>query len=220
MKKHLLQLLTVVSLLTVGLAACARPAKKIEEQTEFTDAPSVIDYLKDQNEIFVRDEQNSGDLSEAKRRDTAKNGQKPYAVIVTCSDSRVPAEHIFNAGIGELFVIRTAGNVIGDHALGSVEYGMEHLGCKLVVVLGHTHCGAVDAALKGGAHGAIASITDEINSCVPSGCDAREAEILNVKNSISRIMASDIIKEMTADGTFRVVGAIYDIESGKVRFLD
>lgn len=219
MRKHFL-LLLAASLLTLGLAGCAKPGAKKEEPADFANAQSVMNYLKNQNDVFVQDEQNSGDLSGTKRADTAKNGQHPYAVIVTCSDSRVPAEHIFNAGIGELFVIRTAGNVIGDHALGSVEYGMEHLGCKLVVVLGHTHCGAVDAALKGGAHGAIASITDEINSCLPSGCDAREAEILNVKNSISRIMASDIIKEMTADGTFRVVGAIYDIESGKVSFLD
>lgn len=213
-------LLTLSLLFAVGFAGCTSAKNNKNEPAAFTDAQSVMDYLEKQNNVFVQEEQNSGDISGAKRKDTAKNGQNPYAVIVTCSDSRVPAEHIFNAGIGELFVIRTAGNVIGDHALGSVEYGMEHLGCKLVVVLGHTHCGAVDAALKGGAHGAIASITDEINSCVPSGCDAREAEILNVKNSISRIMASDIIKEMTADGTFRVVGAIYDIESGKVSFLD
>ena len=159
-------------------------------------------------------------LSESKRKDTTENGQHPYAVVVTCSDSRVPAEHIFNAGIGELFVIRTAGNVIGDHALGSVEYGVEHLGAKLVVVLGHTHCGAVDAALNGGAHGHIATITDEISACLPAKCDPREAEKLNVENSISRIMASEIISEFIENGTARVVGAIYDIESGTVNFCD
>ena len=112
----------------------------------------------------------------SKREDTSENGQHPYAVIVTCSDSRVPAEHIFNAGIVELFFIRTAGNVIGDYALGSVEYGAEYLGTKLIVVLGHTNCGAVDAALHGGAHGAIATITDEISACLPVDCDPRAAE--------------------------------------------
>ena len=194
--------------------------KKKEVPNELADAQSVMEYLKQQNEIYVKTGKNSGDLSESKREDTTENGQHPYAVIVTCSDSRVPAEHIFNAGIGELFVIRTAGNVIGDHALGSVEYGMEHLGAKLVVVLGHTNCGAVDAALNGGAHGAIATITDEINACLPEQCDPRKAEELNVENSISRIMASEIIEEITESGTSRVVGAIYDIESGTVKFFE
>lgn len=149
MKKCMLLLLAL--LLTVGTFGCAKTDEKKEVPNEFADAQSVMEYLKQQNEIYVKTGKNSGDLSESKREDTTENGQHPYAVIVTCSDSRVPAEHIFNAGIGELFVIRTAGNVIGDHALGSVEYGMEHLGAKLVVVLGHTNCGAVDAALNGGA---------------------------------------------------------------------
>jgi carbonic anhydrase len=199
---------------------CAGSDKAKEQPDEFADAQSVMAYLEQQNEIYVKTGKNGGDLSESKRKDTAENGQHPYAVIVTCSDSRVPAEHIFNAGIGELFVIRTAGNVIGDHALGSVEYGMEHLGAKLVVVLGHTNCGAVDAALNGGAHGAIATITDEISACIPAQCDPREAEKLNVENSISRIMNSEIITEVTHTGTSRVVGAIYDIESGTVEFFE
>jgi carbonic anhydrase len=110
--------------------------------------------------------------------------------------------------------------VIGDHALGSVEYGMEHLGAKLVVVLGHTHCGAVDAALNGGAHGYIATITDEISACLPAQCDPREAEKLNVENSISCMMASEIVTELTETGEARIVGAIYDIESGTIEFLD
>ena len=97
---------------------------------------------------------------------------------------------------------------------------MEHLGAKLVVFLGHTHCGAVDAALNGGAHGAIAAITDEISACLPAACDPREAEVLNVENSISRIMDSEIIAELTHEGETRVVGAIYNIESGAVEFFD
>lgn len=158
-------------------------------------------------------------VSEAKRKDTAENGQHPYAVVITCSDSRVPAELIFNAGIGELFVIRTAGNVIGEFELGSVEYGAEHLHVPLVVVLGHTHCGAVAASLEGEAHGNIAHIVEEILSCLPENCEAAEAEILNVKNSIKRIRESEIMQELEADGKTSVVGAIYDIVSGKVEFL-
>ena len=218
MKKYILLLL--VLFLAVGTFGCAGSVEKKDVPKEFADAQSVLTYLKQQNELYVQTGKNAGDLSKSKREDTTENGQHPYAVIVTCSDSRVPAEHIFNAGIGELFVIRTAGNVIGDHALGSVEYGVEHLGAKLVVVLGHTNCGAVDAALKGGAHGAIATITDEISACLPEQCDPREAEKRNVENTISRIMASEIITEITQAGTSRVVGAIYDIESGTVEFFE
>ena len=217
--RKFMSLLLALSL-TVGTFGCAGTSKEKYLPNEFADAQSVLTYLEQQNEIYVQTGKNDGDLSKSKRKDTTENGQHPYAVIVTCSDSRVPAEHIFNAGIGEVFVIRTAGNVIGDHALGSVEYGMEHLGAKLVVVLGHTNCGAVDAALNGGAHGAIATITDEISACLPAQCDPREAEKLNVENSISRIMASEIITEIIHTGTSRVVGAIYDIESGKVEFFD
>ena len=218
MKKCLSLLLAL--LLVFVTCGCAKNVEKKEVPNEFADAQSVLAYLKQQNELYVQTGKNTGDLSKSKREDTTENGQHPYAVIVTCSDSRVPAEHIFNAGIGELFVIRTAGNVIGDHALGSVEYGMEHLGAKLIVVLGHTNCGAVDAALNGGAHGAIATITDEISACLPAQCDPREAEKQNVENSISRIMASEIITEITQTGTSRVVGAIYDIETGTVEFFE
>ena len=93
---------------------------------------------------------------------TWTKGQSPYAIIVTCSDSRVIPENIFSAGIGELFVIRLAGNIIDDHQLGSIEYAAGHLGCRLVVVLGHTHCGAVDAAINSEPAGYIRCITDEI----------------------------------------------------------
>ena len=218
MKKYISLLLA--ALFAVGTVGCAKTYETKVQPGEFADAQSVQAYLEEQNEFYVQTGRNGGDLSKEKREDTTENGQHPYAVIVTCSDSRVPAEHIFNAGIGELFVIRTAGNVIGDHALGSVEYGMEHLGAKLVVVLGHTNCGAVDAALNGGAHGYIETITDEISACVPKGCDPREAEKLNVENSISRILSSEMVQELTESGDFLVVGAIYDIESGKVEFFN
>lgn len=211
----------LISALLVSVLVSCSTAQPKEVPSDFADAQSVIEYLEAQNRLFVQTGKNNGDISKGKLKDTAENGQKPYAVIITCSDSRVPAEHVFNAGVGELFVIRTAGNVIGDHALGSVEYGVEHLGAKLVVVLGHTNCGAVDAALSGGAHGHIKTITDEIISCLPStSCSAQEAEILNVQNSISRIMASEIVREMAENGKTLVVGAIYDIESGEVVFLD
>ncbi len=183
-------------------------------------AEEVITYLSNKNDEYVSDEKNNGDISDSVRKDTTENGQHPKAVVITCSDSRVPPEHIFGAGIGDLFVIRTAGNVIGEYELGSVEYGAEHLGCKAILVLGHTNCGAVDATLSGGGHGAVKAITDEIAQGLTEGCNAREAEILNVENSISRIMESELMQELVSDSGVAVVGAIYDIETGKVNFLD
>lgn len=205
----------------LAMALLVLPSCSGSEKRPALDTPAdVRAYLLEGNRAYVKSEKNTGNISSERRADTAENGQKPYAVVVTCSDSRVPAEHIFQAGIGDLFVIRTAGNVIGEFELGSVEYGAEHLGTPLVVVLGHTQCGAVDAALSGGAHGAIASITDEINACVPAGTDAREAEILNVQNSISRILESEAMAGLVKEGKVAVVGAVYDIVSGEVRFLD
>ena len=177
-------------------------------------------FLLENNKQYVESGKNIGDISAEKRQDTTDNGQHPYATVITCSDSRVPAEHVFNAGIGELFVIRTAGNVIGDYELGSVEYGAEHLGTPLVVVMGHTNCGAVAATLEGGAHGNIAHITDEIASSLTDEVDATEAEILNVKNSIERIKASEEMTHLIEEGKVEVVGAIYDIATGSVTFLE
>ncbi len=188
-------------------------------ETALTTPQAVIDHLLHENATYAAASANTGDVSLQKRQDTALNGQFPYAVIVTCSDSRVPAEHIFDAGIGELFVIRTAGNVIGEYELGSVEYGAEHLHAPLVLVLGHTQCGAVDAALNGGAHGFIAKITDEIRRHLPEGCTAREAEVANVRHSIERIMESEMMQRLVASGTVAVRGAIYDIATGTVALL-
>ena len=206
MKKTIVVLLAALMLLS-GFA-CALTADE------------ALTRLIEGNEAYLNAAANPGDISAAVRADTAENGQHPYAVIITCSDSRVPAEHIFSAGIGELFVIRTAGNVIGEFELGSVEYGAEHLLAPVVLVLGHTNCGAVDAAISGGAHGSIKAITDEIAACIPEAADARAAEIANVENSIARIRESEIMAELEASGAVSIIGAIYDIASGEVRFLD
>ena len=114
------------------------------------------------NLIYLYADNGSGDISRRIRMSTWAKGQSPYAIIVTCSDSRGIPENIFSAGIGEQFVLRLAGNVIDDHQLGSLEYAAGHLGCRLVVVLGHTHCGAVDAAIHHESSGFIRFISDEI----------------------------------------------------------
>lgn len=179
-----------------------------------------IDILLGKNAEYTATDANAGDVSSARRADTADNGQHPYAVVITCSDSRVAPEHVFSAGVGELFVIRTVGNIVGEYELGSIEYGADHLGAKVVVVLGHTHCGAIETALSGGAHGHTKSIIDAIAAGLPAGCDAREAEIINVKNCIETIKTSEIISELCEAGKIAVVGAVYDIKTGGVKFLD
>lgn len=206
--------------MTVGMVFCVSCGKTETASLPVSTPEEVKTVLIAGNEEYVANSSNKGDISKERREDTATNGQFPYATIITCSDSRVPAEHIFNAGIGDLFVIRTAGNVIGDYELGSVEYGAEHLNTKLVVVMGHTGCGAVQATLEGGGHGNVQAITDEIASCLTPDCSATEAEILNVKNSINKINSSEAIQELTKEGLVEVVGAIYDISTGTVTFLD
>lgn len=162
------------------------------------------------------------------RNDLVVNGQHPYAIVITCSDSRVPAELIFNAGLGEIFVIRTAGNVVSDFEIGSVEYGAEHLGSPLVFVLGHTNCGAVTAATEGGeAGGSIQAIVNEI---APSVAKARETATedhllekaieLNVSNSINKIRQSHIMQELEEEGKVAVIGGVYDISTGTVKILE
>lgn len=149
----------------------------------------------------------------------SKNGQKPYAVIITCSDSRVIPEAIFSAGIGDLFVIRVAGNVIDSHQLGSIEYAAEHLGTNLIVVLGHDHCGAVDAALHHQNSGYIKYITDEIQKAIGSEKDEFQACCLNVKHSCQMIESSLKIQEDEKKHGLKVLGAVYHLETGRVEFL-
>ena len=108
----------------------------------------VLERLKKGNEIYVENNTNAGDVSLEIRKQTANHGQHPYAIVITCSDSRVIPDAIFSAGIGELFVIRVAGNVLDNHQLGSIEYAFSHLDANVIVMLGHTKCGAIGAAQR------------------------------------------------------------------------
>ncbi len=150
------------------------------------------------------------------RIETARNGQHPYAVVISCSDSRVIPEAIFHAGIGELFVIRVAGNVLGTHALGSIAYAVEHLGCKEIVVLGHTGCGAVSAALSHESEGLIAELISDIRSAIGDETDPLQACEKNVRHWANHIrqVFSDQIKQ-----DINVRGAVYELESGDVRWV-
>ena len=111
---------------------------------------ALVERMIEGNSRYLTSIHSAGDVSPAMRLKTASEGQSPYAIVICCSDSRVLPESIFSAGIGELFVIRVAGNVLDRHQLGSIEYAAEHLGCKLILVLGHTGCGAVYDIRSGG----------------------------------------------------------------------
>jgi carbonic anhydrase len=159
-------------------------------------------------------------------------GQQPYATILGCSDSRVPPELIFDAGFGELFVIRVAGNVLGPSILGTLQYAAAHLKTPLFVVLGHDHCGAVHAAINSKFHGArhksrievllenILPALEELDGSQPPESLIQSAVEANVRHTIRKLLETPEAKMQLADGKMMLVGAIYDIESGAVRFLD
>jgi carbonic anhydrase len=160
------------------------------------------------------------------RRIEVSKGQHPKAVIVGCSDSRIPPEIVFDQGLGDLFVIRVAGNILDDVGMGSIEYAVDHLGVEVVVVLGHGKCGAVSATVGGGeAHGHIGSI---VRAITPALIKAKELEgdltdntiRANVNLVTDRIRSSQpILAKKSEEGKVKIVGAYYDIESGKVEFI-
>lgn len=159
-----------------------------------------------------------------------EKGQHPFAVIVSCSDSRVPPELVFDQGLGDLFVIRTAGNLMGDFELGSIEYAVEHLGVQLVVVMGHEECGAIKAFLESDEHeaeGHICHIVEAIReeseaqaTLATVGKKTDPAVRANIRHGVTQIAHSaPILAEKVHNNKLRVVGAIYSIDNGKVEFL-
>ena len=155
----------------------------------------------------------------SRREETAQNGQHPYAIVICCSDSRVIPEQIFGADIGDLFVIRVAGNVLDRHQLGSIEYAAMHLHCGHIIVLGHTGCGAVAAALSGHCEGYIRYIADEILLAAGDERDENVVGRLNVLHAVERIRQAFREHPEIPTEKLDVRGAIYDIESGEVEWL-
>ncbi len=169
---------------------------------------------------------------DAKRlAETAENGQHPFATVITCSDSRVPVEVLFDQGVGDVFVIRVAGNVCDTDEVGSIEYGVDHLETPLFVVLGHTHCGAVTAVTtEAELHGSIPPLVDNITPAVKKAALANphlakdelvpEAIKANCWQSIEDLFkASPATRDRVKAGTLKVVAAIYNIRTGKVGWL-
>jgi carbonic anhydrase len=160
------------------------------------------------------------------RRRQLVTGQHPHAEILSCSDSRVPPEIVFDQGLGDLFIVRVAGNVASDTELGSLEYGAEHLHVPLIVVLGHESCGAVTAAVQGGPpEGHIAALIDLIKPAVEktrglSGDPVANAVRMNVEMVVKQLRSSTpLLSELVAQHKVRIVGAVYSIETGSVTWL-
>ena len=190
-----------------------------------------MERLREGNRRFVAGVSNIDEALISARRAALVGGQNPFAVILACSDSRVPVELIFDQGLGDLFVIRVAGNIVAPSQIGSVEFAAAQLGTKLVVVLGHSNCGAVQATLKELGQDQqqrspnLRSIVDRIRPAVESlvGDDVSlgAAVAANVRQSVSQLQhGSQILEQLVETGELTIIGAEYSIESGEVTFLD
>ena len=182
-------------------------------------AAEAIERLKDGNRIYVEALDHERDLSPERIEELFEKGQKPFATIITCSDSRVVPEHIFMAGLGELFVIRVAGNVVGSLEAASAFYACEHLHTKLLLVLGHTHCGAIKAALDG-ERGPVAPLTERISEAIGEAHDPYEASVLNTRAAMEALASDPAIAKLIGEDGLEVKGAIYHTHCGVVDFLD
>ncbi len=194
-------------------------------------AEEALQRLKDGNERFLRGEAHLPGLTRETLTELTQ-GQHPFATILGCSDSRVPPEWIFDAGLGELFVVRVAGNVLSPEVAGSLQYAGVHLQTPLMVVLGHQGCGAVQAALEMKhkhvrQHSRIQLLVDNIlpalaglDPDLPPAAQLAQAVERNVRWTLRAIIESPEGQARVAEGRVKYVGAIYEIQTGRVRFLE
>jgi carbonic anhydrase len=204
----------------------AGPSGHGEPATAVSAADSLA-RLKAGNRRFVANRLRHPRQTAGRRAELATH-QHPFAVVLGCSDSRTPPEVIFDQGLGDLFVVRVAGNVVNDETLGSIEYAVEHLGAKLIVVLGHKRCGAVKAAreavaARAPAPGHLQSLVEAIRPAVEAtaGADVEATVKVNVRNVAQAIRDSaPVLKPLVAAHTVAVVGAYYDLDTGVVTFAE
>ena len=194
-------------------------------------AEEALARLKAGNARFVSGQARFPTVQKEVLADLAK-GQQPYATVLGCSDSRVPPELVFDAGFGELFVVRVAGNVLGPSIAGTLQYAGTHLHTPLFVVLGHEGCGAVQAAVAEKFHGArhrsrislllknIAPALDTLDRTLPPAALLSAAVEANVRWTIRQVLETPEARARAARGDIKLVGAVYELDSGRVRFLD
>jgi carbonic anhydrase len=204
------------------------------KETQDLMTPSLaLDALKDGNDRFLKGNQVTRNLNA--QVDETSGGQFPFATVLHCIDSRVSAEHVFDQGIGDLFSIRIAGNFVNEDILGSMEFACKLAGTKVLVVLGHTACGAIKGACDHARLGNLTALINKLEPAVEAVDSPVEADLRNSSNidfvnavaaknvlmTIDNIRSqSPILKEMEADGTIQIVGGMYDIATGNVNFYE
>jgi len=188
-------------------------------------ADAVIAELKAGNAHFLAKKFEHPHQTSARQKELA-SGQHPHCAILTCADSRVPPEILFDQGLGDMFDVRVAGNIAGDAETASIEYAAEHLHVPLVVVMGHTQCGAVTAALEGGElPGKLPSLIAALRPAVDQSAHEPGDRVANaVRDNVVHVVnqlraARPVLSELTAAGKLRIVGAVYSLETGKVEWL-
>lgn len=171
------------------------------------------------NKRFMEHKQKHPNQSRERIKEVTQ-GQKPFAAILGCADSRVAPEIIFDQGLGDIFVVRNAGNVVTPEEIGSLEFGALELGINTIIILGHQKCGAVKATLEGNAvPGKIGSIIDAIKPAIKGDPTWDEAVIANVKLEIKRLKSSPVISKLITDKKLNVVGGFYELETGEVKII-
>ncbi len=201
-----------------------------ETQSEMSPAEAV-QMLKDGNARFVNESMVNRDL--LSQVEQTGDGQYPFAAVVSCIDSRIPTEIVFDQGVGDIFNARIAGNFVNQDILGSLEFATKVAGSKTIVVMGHTHCGAVKGAADDVQLGNLTAMLDHIEPAINAVTDIQEnrnssneefvqkVSDKNVELTIEKIKSdSDVIREMFENGEISIVGAMYDVESGKVTFME
>lgn len=196
-----------------------------QEEKKRPTAEEALNILKAGNKRFVSGKLLHPNHCEESRQNLA-TGQEPIATVLSCADSRVPPVDIFDQGLGDIFVVRVAGNIIGDHSLGSIEYAVKHLHTPLVIVMGHSCCGAISAVASGAAlEGHIATLGPAIQTAIKSVEETEGNLITNASQELAKQISKKIadsepiISDLVKEGKVKVVPAFYELESGKVLFL-
>jgi carbonic anhydrase len=236
MKKLMIALLLILVSMAAGIAQAVSGSPSISPD-------EALQKLMEGNKQYVANKLTINSRSDTSSRMALANSQHPYAIILSCSDSRIPPEIIFNKGLGEIFVVRVAGNVADPVILGSIEYAAEHLGSPLIMVLGHERCGAVKAAVEtiGKSTGsknidAIVKTIDNSLTTATNDCKACKGDMKCAENKTSEFvecladanakrvaadltMQSTILKHLVAEKQIKIVAAKYDLDDGLVTVL-
>ena len=185
-------------------------------------ANQIQERLKEGNKRYVSDLENPS--SDKELRGSLTGGQQPFAIVLSCADSRVVPEMIFDCNIGELFVVRVAGNIANKSSIASIEYAVAHLNCKMILVLGHESCGAVTAAVNGGDNGPnLNHLTDHIANAVHAGQGKELADVIKINaadNAKALAYNSQIIGDAVVNNSVVIKSAYYNLGSGVVDFID